>query len=103
MREATPTNRPSNVILPATSDSIAQSPVDESLREILVLLGKNPDTKLTAENIAGFIGQHVTKVKYHLDRLGKDDYVLVLLNLITPNRYVLTAKGRAFLVEQNLI
>ncbi len=71
--------------------------------EILVLLAKNPDARPTANQIAGAIGEHPTKTKYHIDRLKGRRLIHDMLTVGGPATYYLTERGRAYVVERNLI
>jgi len=72
-------------------------------QQILVLLGVHPDARPEAERIAASIGENPTRTQYHLDELKKRNLVGDLRAPLEPTRYYLSIKGRAFIVERNLI
>lgn len=87
---------------PTTKGSI-NTDLTEPQINILVLLGQNPETRPTADEIARSINENVTRTKYHLDQLKAKKLVFDLLNMMSPTRYGLSERGRAFVVEKNLV
>jgi len=64
-----------------------------------------PKYEHDVEGLAGYVGQHVTRVEYHLERLEHDGYVcsspVIIAGMKTT--YSLTHKGREYVVKNNLL
>jgi hypothetical protein len=71
--------------------------------QILTLLAERGDYKLNADQIAHSVSENLTKTKYCLDNLLVKKLISNALAMGAPARYGLTSKGRAFLVENNII
>lgn len=72
--------------------------------KILKLLGDSGKNQLTVAEIAAQLDIHPTKAEYFLEQLEDRDY-LVAAHYWTgqPSSYALYSKGRAYLVEHNLV
>lgn len=57
------------------------------------------------EGLSSHVGQHATRVEYHLERLEHDGYVLSSPVIISGMKttYSLTHKGREYVVKNNLL
>ncbi len=80
---------------------------DEELEEIFVKILQfmaNMESKRFFPNeIAAEFNVNTTKMQYYLEELEKKDYVYASLNMLHGTSYGLTSKGRAFLVENEII
>lgn len=79
------------------------SALDEKEIQIMTLLAQSGDYWMNADQISQKISEHVTKTKYYLDRLLKQKLIFNAFTMGAPTRYGLTASGRAYLVENNII
>ena len=71
--------------------------------EILVFLSKVDRGGVQVDHLSGNFQMQSQKMKYYLDRLVDREFVYVGLSMIAPARYSLSKKGRAYLVEKNLM
>lgn len=85
-----------------TSSSV-NTELPESQVKALVFLGHRAELRPTAEEIAREIRENVTRTRYHLDQLMAQKMVFNLLNMMGPTRYGLTERGRAYVVENDLL
>ena len=56
-----------------------------------------------AEYLAETINENLTRTKYYLDRLVAWDYLFDLHSTLSPTTYGVAEKGRAYLVENELV
>jgi len=88
----------------ATATTSQESSVlDEIQVTILKVLSQVDGQSIHADDLAGAVGLAVSKLKYFADRLEKAGYLYSPIILGGGRRYSLADKGRAYLVENNLL
>ena len=83
-----------------------QRDLHEKQVAVLVFLGRlggQRSPRPTADQIAIAIGENPTRARYHLDRLMERELVDHALSMSAPTTYYLTAAGRAYVVERDLV
>lgn len=70
---------------------------------ILEFIADNPDSYLTSEDVHDQVGEHHVRVRHHLDRLAKAGLLHGYWGTEGPTTYASTEKGRAYLVEHDLV
>lgn len=77
--------------------------LEEIQEQILTLVAEMGDQHPTAEVIAHHVNENLTRTRYHIDRLVRIEYLHNLLSMMAPTRYMITEKGRSYLVENDLV
>jgi hypothetical protein len=77
--------------------------LSDPYRQIMILIAQHGNYELDAEAVARATGQTSTRAEHYLDQLVARGLLHDALSTIEPTRYGLTEKGRALLVELDLV
>ena len=77
--------------------------LEEIEEKILLAVEEAGNQRPSADDLASTINENLTRTKYYLDRLLEWGYLFDLLTKRSPGVYGLTDKGRAYLVENDLV
>ena len=76
---------------------------DELEEEILTIIAGLGEDYPSAEYLSAQIGESLVKTQYCIDRLLVSELLHGFYSVMAPARYMLTATGRAYLVENDLV
>jgi hypothetical protein len=76
---------------------------NETEIQILQLLASGNSVSLTAQAIAQRLSQQLVRVEYHLLRLSEYEFIYFPLNIGQEAMYEIDQRGRAYLIERDLL
>lgn len=82
--------------------SIHEQSLDETEMAILKLLA-SAHSRITAEQVAGNLGIHVTKAEYFFKRLQEREFINAGYSYLNPTTYGSAHGGNEYLVKNNLV
>ncbi len=87
----------------AAATTAPKDSMEEIELKILKLFAANEGEYLTDETISNALKMHLTKVKYHINKMVSNKLIGDLFSMSGPTKYYLKQKGRAYLVEKSFI
>ena len=87
----------------ADKNSPSTSQLDEIAEDILLFVASNDDHRVDLDDIWGQADENRVRVQYHLDRLVQAELLDEHWGTEYPTTYTCTVKGRAYLVEYDLV
>jgi len=86
-----------------TVPTTGKEDLDKTQNMILLFFSTHDGQEIKAEHIEASFSISRTKAEYHLDILVKKKLIYAHLNYVYGTSYTLTAKGRAYLVENRIV
>lgn len=71
--------------------------------EILVFFSKVGQRQIQVDHLSGNFQMQPQKMQYYLDRLKDGEFISASYSMMSPTAYSLSKKGRAYLVEKDLM
>jgi hypothetical protein len=91
---------------PGKSKPTEDKGVSEIEEKILVQMARNSKGDVTADELTFILKQHPERVTFILGQMEKNSYIYSICTMLghnDPIKYYLSDKGRAFLINKNLI
>ncbi|MDH5232074.1 MAG: hypothetical protein OEZ58_19110 [Gammaproteobacteria bacterium] len=81
----------------------AEFELNEIEVQILQLLADGNGVSLPAKAISHLLNQQLTRIEYHLERLSENDFIYFPLIMGQEAMYEIDQRGRAYLIERDLL
>jgi DNA-binding MarR family transcriptional regulator len=94
-------NPKAHISIPTVTNSKSND-LDSTEERVLTVVAHNDQHGIQSNRIAAEVDLNQVRTDYHLNKLEKADLVHALISMSEPIRYILTDKGREYLVEHDL-